>query len=97
MKNKALVSERGTITIPEPIREAAHIHPGDLIEFYPQKNRIILKHLIVRHSAEETFMNDYEWDKFDKLVHKQLSKGQYKSYTDLEAAKRHSHKLIHKK
>ena len=38
MKKRAVVSERGTITIPEPIRKIANIHPGDLIEFEPHKD-----------------------------------------------------------
>lgn len=94
MKNRAVVSERGTITIPEPIRETADIHPGDIIEFKPEKNRIILKHLIVGHPSEEAFMSNCEWGKFDKLVQRQLRKGQYSRYGDLDKAKRHSSSLM---
>lgn len=96
MKDRAIVSERGTITIPESIRELASIHPGDLIEFKPQKNRIILKHLVVKHPEEEIFMSNDEWDRFDKLVRGQLKKGQYKRYRDLDKAKLHSRNLIRK-
>ena len=96
MKDRAIVSERGTITIPEPIRELASIHPGDLIEFKPQKNRIILKHLVVKH-PQEIFMSNDEWGRFDKSVREQLKKGQYKSYRDLDKAKLHSRNLIRKK
>lgn len=97
MKNRAVVSERGTITIPEAIRKLAHIHPGDLIEFEPEKDRIILKHLIVKHPGEETFMDDSEWDKFDKLTQAQLKRGKYTSYSNLNKAKEHSRKLMRKK
>ncbi|HLD83203.1 MAG TPA: AbrB/MazE/SpoVT family DNA-binding domain-containing protein [Candidatus Omnitrophota bacterium] len=97
MKDRAVVSERGTLTIPGPIREIAHIHPGDLIEFEPLKDKIILRHLVLRHSAEEAFMANSEWGRFDKLVRRQLKKGQYKSYGDLDKAKAHSRKLMHKK
>lgn len=97
MKNRAVVSERGTITIPEAIRKLAHIHPGDLIEFEPEKNRIILKHLIVKHTGGETFMAENEWDKFDKLVQEQLKKGRYTSYRVLNKAKEHSRKLQRRK
>lgn len=97
MKDKAIVSDRGTVTIPEPIREIAHIHPGDLIEFKPLGDRIILRHLVLKRPTEEAFMTSNEWSKFDKLVRRQLKKGQYKSYSDLEQAKMHSRKLMHKK
>lgn len=97
MRNRAVVSERGTVTIPEPIREMVHIHPGDLIEFYPRGNQIILRHLVVKSSDEETFMNDNEWDKFDRLVQRQLRRGQYRRYSDLKQAKLHSRKLMRKK
>lgn len=97
MRNRAVVSERGTVTIPEPIREIAHIRPGDLIEFRPEKNRIILRHLVVKHPNEETFMTENEWDKFDKLVHKQVKQGQFNHYADLGKAKLHSRKLILKR
>ena len=97
MKNRAVVSERGTITIPEPIRQMAHIQPGDLIEFKPEKDRIVLKQLIVKHPNEEIFMSGREWDKFDRLVQGQLKKGQYKSYETLEKAKLHSRRLMSKK
>lgn len=97
MKDRAVVSERGTITIPEPIREAAHIHPGDLIEFKPERNRIILRHLVIKQSGEEAFMSDSDWEKFDKLVQNQKKKAQFTSYTDLEKAKLHSRKLMRKK
>ena len=96
MKNRAIVSERGTITIPEAIRERTHIRSGDMMEFVPGKNRIVLKHLIVKRSQEESFMTDNEWGKFDKLVHSQLKNGQYASYSDLNKAKGHSRRLMRK-
>ena len=96
MRKRAVVSERGTITIPQNIREVSNIHPGDLIEFKPEKDMIILRHLIVKHPDEENFMDDNEWDKFDRLVQKQLEKRQYTSYRDLNKAKEHSRKLLRK-
>ena len=97
MRNRAIVSERGTVTIPEPVREAARIHPGDLIEFTPQKDRIILRHLIVKEPQEQAFMNDSEWEKFDTLVRRQTKKDELTSYADLEKAKQHSRKLMSRK
>ncbi len=97
IKDRAIVSERGTVTIPEQIREIAHIHTGDIIEFKPQKNRIILRHLIVRPPEEENFMSNSDWGKFDKVVQKQLKKKQYTSYADLDKAKAHSRKLMARK
>lgn len=97
MKNRAIVSERGTITIPEPIRRRVGIHPGDLIEFLPKKGLIILKHMIVTHLDEEPFLSSGEWDKFDKMVQKQLKKGEYTQYSNLDKASRHSRKLMRRK
>ena len=98
MKDRAIVSERGTITIPEPIRESAHIYPGDLVEFEALKqDRIILRHLVVKRPGEEAFMSNSEWDRFDKMLRKQLKKGQYTRYSDPEKAKAHSRKLMRKR
>jgi len=97
IKDRAIVSERGTITIPEQIRKIAHIHRGDIIEFRPQKNRIILRHLIVRPPEKEISISDNDWDKFDKLVKRQLKKRRYTSYTDLDKARAHSRKLMARK
>jgi len=97
MKNKTVVSERGTITIPECIRNLSGIHQGDLIEFSPQRNKIILQRLIVKRSDEENLMNGNEWEKFDELAQRQLKKSQYTSYDSLEKAKEHSRKLMRKK
>lgn len=96
MRSRAVVSERGTITIPEYIRKMVNIIPGDLIEFKPDKGKIIMKHLVVKRSEDESFMNENEWDEFDKLVQKQLKKGQYQSYSDLNKAKLHSRNLMSK-
>jgi len=93
MKKRVVVSKRGTVTIPETIRKIAHIHPGDLIEFEPRKDDIILRRLLVTRVEEEKFMSDEEWDKFAKMVKEQLKKGEYTSYTDLEKAKEHSRRL----
>ncbi|HHT9124428.1 MAG TPA: AbrB/MazE/SpoVT family DNA-binding domain-containing protein [Candidatus Brocadiia bacterium] len=97
MKNRAVVSERGTITIPEAIRKLSHIQPGDLIEFKPENDKIILKRLIVKRPDEDAFMSNNEWNKFDKLVQKQLKKGEYRSYTDLDKARGHSRNLMRRK
>lgn len=97
MKNRAVVSERGTVTIPEPIREAAHIHPGDLIEFKPERDRIVLRHLIVKHPEEEALMSGSEWERFDRLVRKQMKKDELTSYLVLEEAKKHSPRLMRKR
>jgi len=93
MKKRAIVSERGTVTIPASIRKVANLHPGDLVEFEAHKNGIIIRQLIVKHPEEEGFMSDSEWEKFEKLVKKQLKKREYTSYTDLEKAKEHSRRL----
>ena len=98
MRNRVIVSERGTVTIPGSVRKAVHIRPGDLVEFHPlDKNKIILKHLVATAPEEESFMDYNEWDKFDKLVQGQLKEKQYTGYSDLKKAKAHSRKLMGKK
>ncbi len=97
MKNRAVVSERGTVTIPGPVREKAGIHPGDIIEFHPRGHDIVLKHLVVKHSQENSFLTDDEWNVFDGLVQKQLKNNQYTAYDDLKKAAVHSRRLTGKK
>ncbi len=92
MKKRAIVSERGTVTIPANIRKMANLYPGDIIEFETIENGIIIRQLIVEPPGE-SFMSDGEWEEFDKLVKKQLKKEEYTSYTDLEKAKEHSRRL----
>ena len=92
MKKRAIVSERGTVTIPANIRKIANLYPGDIVEFETIENGIIIRQLIVEPSGK-SFMSDSEWEKFDKLVKKQLKKGEYTSYMDIEKAKEHSRRL----
>ena len=44
------------------------------MEFKPEKDRIILRHLIVKHSGDESIITDSEWDKFDKIIQSQIKK-----------------------
>ena len=94
MKNMAVVSERGTVTIPEAVRRQAHIQTGDLLEFKPGKDKIILRHLVTKSMDKEDYLIKSEWAKFDKLVAKQLKEGDYKSYKDAGQAKLHSRALM---
>ena len=91
---KATVSNRGQITIPGEIRDAAHIHAGDILEFEPHKDSIIIRRLIVKRPDDEKLMNTVEWEEFDRLVKKQLKLGQYTAYSDIGKAKGHSRKLM---
>ncbi|MEK6646087.1 MAG: hypothetical protein AABY84_05380 [Candidatus Firestonebacteria bacterium] len=67
------------------------------MEFKPEKDRIILRHLIVKHSGDESIITDSEWDKFDKIIQSQIKKAQYTDYIDTDKAKLHSRNLMHKK
>lgn len=96
MKNMAVVSQRGTVTIPEAVRRTAHIHSGDLVEFKPEGDRVILRHMIVKSVEKEDYLSESEWDKLDRLVKKQLKSAEFKSYKNMEEAKLHSRKLMHK-
>ena len=91
---KATVSSRGQITIPGEVRDIAHIHAGDILEFEPHKDSIIVKRLIVKRPGDEKLMSIVEWKEFDRLVKKQLKLGQYTAYSDIGKAKRHSKKLM---
>jgi hypothetical protein len=64
-----------------------------LIEFAPQKDRIILKHLVVKDSGGEAYLSGAEWNKLDEQVRRQVKSRRYKSYTDLDRAKQHSRNL----
>ncbi|MFH0775527.1 MAG: AbrB/MazE/SpoVT family DNA-binding domain-containing protein [bacterium] len=92
MRSKAVVSERGTVTLPHPVRKAAHIKPGDLVEFELKREVVILRRLIVKR-AEEVFMSDDKWKEFNKLVKKQIEAKECTLYEDLEEAKGHSERL----
>ncbi|MBU1486774.1 AbrB/MazE/SpoVT family DNA-binding domain-containing protein [bacterium] len=94
MRNRAVVSNRGTVTIPDAIRKMANIRPGDLVEFESQQDNVVLRRLMVKRADEEEFMNDDEWQEFDRLVKKQIASKEYTSYEDLNEAKRHSRRLL---
>src|SRR3989339_2107393 len=94
MKSMAVVSERGAVTIPNAVRRAARIRPGDLIEFKPQGDSVILRHMIVKGIEKEDALSDNEWNDFDKLVNKQLKEGAYKTYSGIRQAKSHSRGLM---
>ncbi|MEK6567785.1 MAG: AbrB/MazE/SpoVT family DNA-binding domain-containing protein [Candidatus Omnitrophota bacterium] len=94
MKSMAVVSERGTVTIPNAVRKAARIRPGDLIEFKPQGDSVILRHMVGKGAGKKGSLSDSEWREFDKLVNKQLKEGAYKSYRDIKQAKSHSRRLM---
>jgi AbrB family looped-hinge helix DNA binding protein len=97
MKNISTVSERGTITIPLSIRMRTRIKPGDIMQFEPERDKIILRHLIVKRLDTEDSLSDDEWNNFDKLITKQLKKKQYTQYNDLNKAKKHSRNLKNKR
>ena len=44
---RAVLSEKGQITIPKPLRESVGIHPGEELEFEEDRGRIILKRVEV--------------------------------------------------
>lgn len=94
MKSMAVVSERGAVTIPNAVRKAARIRPGDLIEFKRQGDSVILRHMVVKEAGKGDSLSDNEWGEFDKLVNKQLREGAYKSYSDIKQAKAHSRRLM---
>lgn len=93
MRDRAIVSERGTVTIPEAIRKIAQISPGDLLEFKPLGKELVVRRLIVGKGGEDLVLSDEEWEKLDHLVKRQLLHREYTTYRDLEKAKQHSRKL----
>lgn len=94
MRDKVIVSERGTVTIPEAIRKIARISAGDLLQFEPRDDELILRRLVIKKAEEDLILTDAEWDKLDRLVRKQIKHGEYSGYKDLEKAKKHSRRLM---
>jgi antitoxin PrlF len=43
MKNRSVVSEKGQVTIPKPIRDRLGIRAGEAVEFREEHGRLILK------------------------------------------------------
>ena len=87
-----MVSERGTVTIPKKVRERIGIKPGDIVEFIPEKDKLLLKPLFVVEKREN-FLNEKEWRKFIHIVKEQIRRGEYTSYENSEEAKAHLREL----
>ena len=63
-KSLAIISSRGQLTVPQPIRELCKIREGAIVAFEPQREGVLLKPLKV--IAEDPYTPD-EWEKIEKL------------------------------
>lgn len=41
MSNQAVVSEKGQVTIPKPVRDRLGIRPGQLLDFRAERGRLV--------------------------------------------------------
>lgn len=60
----SIISSRGQLTIPQPVRELCHISRGTVVAFEPQKEGVLLRPLKV---VAENLYTEEEWKKIEKL------------------------------
>ena len=63
-KSLSIVSSRGQLTVPQPVRELCRIRVGTVVAFEPQKEGVLLRPLKV--VAEDPYTQK-EWRKIEKL------------------------------
>ncbi len=63
-KSISIISSRGQLTIPQPIRELCKISEGTIVAFEPQREGILLRPL--KAIAEDSYTPE-EWKKIEKL------------------------------
>ena len=55
MKNRSVVSEKGQVTIPKPMRDRLGICPGESVEFREEPGRLVVERVPVRDSLDELY------------------------------------------
>ncbi len=63
-KSLSIVSSRGQLTVPHPVRELCKIGEGTVVSFEPQREGVLLRPLKV--IAENPYTPE-EWKKIEKL------------------------------
>jgi len=52
---KAIVSEKGQVTIPKPLRERLGIQPGQVLDFEERAGKLVARKLIEQDSLDSVF------------------------------------------
>lgn len=52
---KAVVAERGQVTIPKPLRERLGILPGTVLEFREESNRLVAEKTEVKSTLDRAY------------------------------------------
>ena len=60
----SIISSRGQLTVPQPVRELCKIREGTVVAFEPQREGVLLRPLKV--VAEDPYTEE-EWGKIEKL------------------------------
>ena len=55
------LTSKAQTTIPQPVRSALHLHPGDELAYVIEKDRIILKR-VEKDMSDNPFATFAEWD-----------------------------------
>lgn len=63
-KSLSIVSSRGQLTVPQPVRELCRMREGTVVAFEPQREGVLLRPLKV--VAEDPYTKE-EWRKIEKL------------------------------
>jgi bifunctional DNA-binding transcriptional regulator/antitoxin component of YhaV-PrlF toxin-antitoxin module len=88
------VSVRGQTIIPKPLRDAYHIHEGDLLSWRPLKGGILVQRIVLQPAEESDALTVREWKMLDRLVAHQRRQQTLTRYASPEEAKAHSRKLL---
>lgn len=52
---KAIVSEKGQVTIPKPLRERLGIRPGNALDFSEEKGRLVATKVTAQDAVESVY------------------------------------------
>lgn len=52
---KAIVSEKGQVTIPKALRDRLGIRPGEILEFEEDSGRLVAKKVVQRDALDELY------------------------------------------
>jgi AbrB family looped-hinge helix DNA binding protein len=88
------IGRRNQVTIPAQLLERLGLHPGDFINFIPEKNGILLRPVEVVEREEWT---KEELSAIKKSFIEQKQKKEYISFVDTKSAISYLRKIIKKK
>ncbi len=52
---KSIVSKKGQVTIPKPLRDRMNIRPGDVLDFREEKGRLVVTKAAVKDPVEGVY------------------------------------------